>query len=160
MTPESHTPPTTSSFAVEDALLRELGAWSAASVIVGSALVAHGHHHGQPAITSFGRQHLTWGLIDAAIAGAGWARRGRRDVDDESSNASRLRRALLVNAVLDVGYIAFGTALIAGRHRVANARRNRDYGPAKVAADGAAIVQQGAFLLVQDVRFARRLTPV
>jgi hypothetical protein len=66
--------------------------------------------------------------VDGVIAYVGSRRRGRTSV-------GRLRTVLLVNAGLDVGYLAAGTWLVRdGRWR----------------ADGAAVLVQGAFLLALD----------
>jgi hypothetical protein len=86
----------------------------------------------------FGRQTLVWGAVDGAIAGAGARRRASKGPTDPS----RLRRVLLVNAALDVGYVAAGAELV---------RRGRWPG------DGLAVVVQGAFLLVLDSAAARAL---
>ena len=58
------------------------------------------------------------------------------------TDPARLRRVLLVNAGLDVGYLAVGAALV---------RHGRWRG------DGWAVVVQGAFLLVLDSAAARAL---
>ncbi|MEW6226412.1 MAG: hypothetical protein AB1627_17465 [Chloroflexota bacterium] len=66
----------------------------------------------------------------------------RRQAAGRTTDPARLRRVLLVNAWLDVGYVATG-AWLAGRTR----RRG----------DGAAVLVQGAFLLWLDATAARRL---
>ena len=79
-----------------------------------------------------------WGAVDGAIALVGARRRSSRGPTD----AQRLRRVLLVNAGLDVGYVAAGGWLVRdGRWR----------------GDGVAVVVQGAFLLVLDSVAARAL---
>jgi hypothetical protein len=110
---------------VEQRLTRVLGSWAAASVAVGAALSL------SPRTRGFGRQTVAWGAIDGAIAAVGARNRARRGPTDPV----RLRRVLLVNAVLDVGYVAVGAALT---------RRDRWRG------DGLAVVAQGAFLLALD----------
>lgn len=145
---------------VEDDLLRTLAMWSLASVAGGSALVGHGRHHGHPVITAFGRQTLAWGAINGTIAGIGWARRGKRDTADPEAHGTRLRRILRINSALDVGYIAVGGALIGARHRLASSPYALGrYSSGQVAADGAAVIVQGSFLLWLDGTFARRLEP-
>ena len=117
---------------VETELTRVLSAWAAASVVAGLALCV------DPRTRGFGRQTAAWGAVDGAIAAVGV--RGRRR--EGPTDPARLRRVLLVNAGLDVGYLAVGARL---------ARSDRWHG------DGLAVVVQGAFLLVLDTTAARRL---
>ncbi|MEG7677117.1 hypothetical protein U2060_15360, partial [Listeria monocytogenes] len=77
---------------------RVLGAWAAASVGVGAVLSV------RPATRGFGRQTAAWGAVDGAIAWAG-ARKRRAKGPTEPG---RLRAVLLLNAGLDVGYLAAG----------------------------------------------------
>ena len=117
---------------VEERLTRVLGAWAAASVAVGAALSV------RPATRGFGRQTAAWGAVDGAIAWAGARKRRRTGPTD----GGRLRTVLLVNAGLDVGYLAAGAWLVRdGRWR----------------GDGAAVLVQGAFLVLLDTTAARRL---
>ncbi len=116
---------------VEQRLTRALSAWSAGSVLIGSALLRGDHR-------AFGRQTLLWGAVDGAIAGVGAVRRRRGHVTDPA----RLRRVLLLNAGLDTGYLGIGALLL---------RRARWRG------DGAAVLVQGAFLLGLDTVAARAL---
>lgn len=117
---------------VEEQLTRVLGGWAAGSTALGAALLV------DPRTRGFGRQTLVWGAVDGAIAYAGAWRRGRSGPTDPA----RLRRVLLVNAGLDVGYLAVGAWLV---------RRTRWRG------DGAAVLVQGAFLLGLDATAARAL---
>ena len=117
---------------VEERLTRALAGWAVGSIAVGAALALH------PSTRSFGRQTAAWGAVDGAIAWAGSRKRARTGPPDPA----RLRRVLLVNAGLDVGYVAGGVALVRhGRWRQ----------------DGWAVVVQGAFLLVLDSTAARAL---
>ena len=110
-----------------------LGLWALGSVVVG-AVVRGGA----------GRQHALWGAVDGALAASGLLRSpDRRRAPAE--RAARLRRLLLVNAGLDVGYLAVGAALRSGR--LGAARRP----------DGGAVLVQGAFLLGLDLWHARAL---
>jgi hypothetical protein len=127
-------------------LTRTLAAWSVASVAVGAVLARRGTGE---RTAGFARQSIAWGAVDLAIAGAGWLGE-RRPVTDEAEAARSLRRLLLVNAALDVGYLAAGVALVrAGRVR------GRDS-----VGDGAAVVVQGGFLLVLDLLNAVRVSQV
>jgi hypothetical protein len=101
----------------------------------------------------FGVQAATWGAIDAALAMA-----GRRDAllkaersfagdiseAQERAAAEGFRRILLVNAGLDVLYIAAGLAT-AARNAERPGRRGLGHG----------IAAQGLFLLVFDGLLAR-----
>ena len=83
--------------------------------------------------------------MDGAIALVGARRRAVRGPTDPC----RLRRVLLVNAALDVGYLAAGAWLV-----LAPAARVRGLG-----GDGLAVLVQGGFLLVLDSAAARALRP-
>ena len=117
---------------VERQLTRVLGGWAAVSTVGGAVLAA------RPTTRGFGRQTALWGAVDGAIALVGAQKRATRGPTDPA----RLRRVLLVNAGLDVGYLAAGAWLVRdGRWR----------------GDGAAVLVQGAFLLVLDGTAARAL---
>jgi hypothetical protein len=105
---------------VEERLTRVLGSWALASVATG--VLTYRRSHG------FGRQTAAWGAVDGVIACLGSRRRGR-------TSLQRLRTVLLVNAGLDVGYLAAGAWLVRdGRWRE----------------DGLAVLVQGGFLLALD----------
>ncbi len=117
----------------ERTLARVLGLWAAGSITAG-ALVRG----------AAGRQHALWGAVDGALAARGLLRAPDR-VREPGERAARLRRLLLVNAGLDVGYLALGATLRSGR--LGAARRP----------DGEAVLVQGAFLLGLDLWHARAL---
>lgn len=138
---------------VEQTLTKALFAWSAASIVIGSACAAAGASMSRPNLVSFGRQTAAWGAIDGLLAGAGELsrrRRGHLDVEQERAKAKGLRRLLLINAVADVGYVAAGTVIAARGRAGRRTARMR-------AGDGIAIVIQGAFLLGLDASQAKRL---
>ena len=116
---------------VEQDVVRVLGRWAVGSLLLGAGLSAH------PRTRGFGRQTAAWGAVDGAIALVG----ARRQAAGRTTPAPRLRRVLLVNAGLDVGYLVAGAALLRTRWR----------------GDGAAVLVQGAFLLWLDASSARRL---
>lgn len=121
-------------------VVRRLTGWGAASVGVGGALAL------APRTRAFGVQTLLWGAIDVALAA--FTRR-----QDSVPTTRMLRRILLVNAALDVGYAATGAHLVA---------RTPSFGgrltPADARGHGRAIVIQGAALFVIDLTAARRLS--
>ena len=130
---------------VRSTLTRSLTAWSLGSIAVGALVLLR---RPDERATGFARQSITWGAIDLAIAGLSLRR--RKPVTDEAAEAGSLRRVLLVNSVLDVGYVSAGALLWrAGRFR------GRDS-----TGDGAGVVVQGAFLLVLDTVCALALRPV
>lgn len=128
---------------VRSTLTRALTAWSVGSMALGGALLLGGPG---PRRSGFARQSIAWGAVDLGIAALA-SRSVGRVVLDEAAEARSLRRLLLLNAVLDIGYVAVGARL---RHvgRV----RGRD-----VRGDGVAVVVQGAFLLLLDTTCAWRL---
>jgi hypothetical protein len=95
-------------------------------------------------VRAFGMQTAEWGAIDLAIAGV--ASRLR------TPTSSKLRKILLVNVGLDVGYILGGAYLVARRPRFAG-RITADV----ARANGVAVVIQGAALLVLDTTHVRKL---
>lgn len=98
-----------------------------------------------PAKRAFGQQTAGWGAIDLAIAAVAAAR-------PAPTSSSRLRTVLVVNAGLDVLYVAAGT-YIAARRPSFGGRLSR----AESLAHGAAITVQGAALLILDTTHAREL---
>lgn len=113
---------------VEQRLTRTLGAWAAGSVVAGALL--------RRRAPGFARQTAAWGAVDGAIAAYGAL--------TPPTDPVRLRKVLLVNAALDVGYLAAGAWLVRdGRWR----------------GDGLAVLVQGAFLLWLDTTAAKELAP-
>lgn len=122
-------------------------AWSVPSVVLGGiALLLPA-----PLLQGIGLQALIWGAIDAALAAAGLvaAARRRRSYPDEQQQVRdtlRLRRTLLVNAGLDVLYIAGGSAMIV-------LLRADPF----LLGNGIGVVIQGTFLLFFDLIHGLRL---
>lgn len=128
--------------AVAARLVRTLAAVGGSSVLAG-LLAARS---GSATVRAFGRQTAGWGAIDLAIAGVATLR-------PPPASATKLRKVLLVNAGLDVGYILGGAHLMWHRPRFGGritAGESR--------AHGAAIVIQGGALLILDTVHARQLT--
>jgi hypothetical protein len=129
-------------------LARTTVVWAAASIGAGGVLATRR----DPWWRSFGQQHVGWGLVDLIIVGVVQAAQRRRlsRLDDPyepnilERERRHLRTVLIVNAVADAGYCVLGAAL---------ARRPER----RAAGAGAAIVIQGAFLLLHDSHHAWRL---
>jgi hypothetical protein len=120
---------------------RRLLTWSALSVSSGLVL----GRSKNPVRRGVGEQFTAWGTIDGAIALAGWAlarRRQRGPGEPESlQETQQLQRLLLVNAGLDVLYVAGGAAILLGRGRTDATWRGRGLG----------VLIQGGFLLGFDL---------
>jgi hypothetical protein len=131
---------------------RQLGIlkiWGLGSIIVGAASLLHP----APRIRHMGLQAISWGAIDAALALLGrrsarrkaqQARHGERSSAAIASEIRTFRRILLVNSLLDVGYVLGGLWLL----------RTADERPARQGM-GLGIIVQGLFLLVYDALLAR-----
>ncbi len=141
----------------QERISRQLAGWAVASMVAGSTAAVLGHVRGIPALRAFGGQNAAWGAVDLAIAAFGQLRRRGRLATIEDPYAQHvqadewrsLRRVLLVNAGLDIGYVAAGAAGVAW-----SMRRK---GPLPAAAGhSAAVILQGGFLLVFDTVHARR----
>ncbi|HEU4722481.1 MAG TPA: hypothetical protein VFS59_14070 [Gemmatimonadaceae bacterium] len=128
-------------------LLRLVG-WGAASLLLGSALLAllrlRGHR--SSLLDHFGIQSALWGAIDLGIALVGLQRLELRDL----AGATRLDRFLWLNVGLDVGYAMVGITLLLIGARVL--RR-----PGLVGA-GLAVIVQGSALLLLDLLFASQIS--
>jgi hypothetical protein len=125
-------------FRFQHRALGVLWAWGLGSVAVGvSALLSRDQR-----IRQAGLQAIAWGAIDAALAWFG-RRSARakisRGADDGPQQARRFRTILLINAGLDIGYLAGGAALLRGA-------RGRD----ERVGMGVGILIQGLFLLIYD----------
>ncbi|GAC1551420.1 MAG: hypothetical protein NVS2B7_27380 [Herpetosiphon sp.] len=134
-------------FRWQRSMLGGLMAWGTASVVAGAGAAASTDEH----VRQVGLQAVAWGVVDLAIAVGG--RRsaqakhqgladGKVAPEEVRNAAESLRRVLLINAGLDLGYILFGVGV---------ARRNRDYAVRRGIGDGIAI--QGTFLLGYDLIF-------
>lgn len=123
--------------------LMRLVAWGAASVLLGSAIVAllavrRAH---SPLLTHFAIQTAAWGAINLGLAALAWRGLAMRDAE----GATRLDRILWLNTGLDVGYVAVGLTLA-----ITGWVLGRRLGPVGA---GLGIVIQGAALLVLDAKF-------
>lgn len=112
-----------------------LGSWAALSMGTGAVQLFSPN----PFTRAFGMQQLVWGAIDGGIAWYGQRELQRVDLKLRSpqEERERFRKILLVNTLLDLGYLGLGWYLL--RHP-----QNRWHG------HGAGIVVQGGFLLLFD----------
>ena len=122
--------------------------WAAGSLLAGAVWVTRK----DPWWKSFGQQHIGWGLVDLGIVVVvqGLQRRamGRLPEPYDAAVLERRRRHLhkimLGNAIADAGYVLTGAVMC-------RKLRHKPRG----AGAGAAIVVQGAFLMVHDAYHAR-----
>jgi hypothetical protein len=129
---------------VAGSLTRTLAVLGASSVVVGGAIALVSS---SPGPRAFGQQSAAWGAINLGIAGFGaWRSRTR------PAEAASLRRTLLVNAGLDVLYVAAGAHV--AHHRSSVIGR---IPPDAARGHGLAIVLQGLALMALDLTYARRL---
>jgi hypothetical protein len=126
-------------------LTRVLAGFGLASVAGGSLLAGRADGAGTRA---FGQQTAAWGAVNLGIAAVSALRSGRSPVDPV-----RVRRILLVNAVLDLSYIAAGAHIAA--HRTTFGGR---LSPRAARGHGLAVVGQGLGLLNVDLGFALALS--
>jgi hypothetical protein len=132
-----------------ETVARQLLWWSALSVAAGLALFLPD----KPFLRGFGLQALVWGAIDAAIAWIGRLKTRQRhavlsdpaDRDIVAGETRKLRRLLLINAGLDVLYVAGG--LLWTQRAESEFGRGNAWG----------VVLQGAFLFGFDLVHGLRL---
>jgi hypothetical protein len=138
----------TSTDLVTARLTRALAAVGGADVVLGAVLAQRGR---TPAQRAFGQQTAAWGAIDLGIAALAALASSRRKA---APTAARLRTILLVNAGLDVLYMAGGGHLAAHRSSLGGRLE-----PEVARGYGVAVVVQGAVLLALDLSHAQALTP-
>lgn len=142
--PVAPVPVTADGPAVASDLTRTLTLFGVSSVAVGRAL---SRPSVGPTLRAFGRQTAAWGSINLAIAAIGTALARSRPAE-----AARLRRTLLINAGLDVGYVAAGAHV--AHHRSTFGGR---VSPEAARGHGLAVVTQGLGLMTLDLYYARKL---
>ena len=132
----------------EGAHLLRLLAWGAASLLVGSALLAWLRTGARRStlLEQFAIQTAGWGAAEIALAAVARTSLGIRDL----AGATRLDRLLWLNIGLDAGYMMFGLAVAIVGWRLA--RRLGHVGA------GIAIVVQGGALILLDLAFAIQIS--
>jgi len=134
--------------AAERAHLLRLALWGAASLLIGTALVAMlrlGRPR-SPLLKHFGIQTGAWGAVELGVALLLLRSLALRDL----SGATRLDRRVWMNIGLDVGYVLVGITLV-----VIGWRAVRRFG---LVGAGMAIVLQGAALAVLDLLLAGQIS--
>ena len=134
--------------AAERAHLLRLALWGAASLLIGTALVAMlrlGRPR-SPLLKHFGIQTGAWGAVELGVALLLLPSLALRDL----SGATRLDRRVWMNIGLDVGYVLVGITLV-----VIGWRAVRRFG---LVGAGMAIVLQGAALAVLDLLLAGQIS--
>jgi hypothetical protein len=111
--------------------------WSGVSIVLGILAQASKNQ----VVRQAGLQSIVWGAIDGMIALLGrWdAARKQAAQADITQQARRFRIIVVINALLDIGYVAGGIVLIRGAR-----------GRAERAGAGVGVVLQGSFLLFFD----------
>lgn len=132
----------------EGAHLLRLLAWGAASVLVGTALLAWlrvGRRHSM-LLEQFAIQTAAWGAAEIALGALARTSLAMRDL----AGATRLDRLLWLNIGLDAGYVLLGLALAFAGWRLG--RHLGFFGA------GMAIVIQGGALALLDLLFASQIS--
>jgi hypothetical protein len=122
--------------------------WGAASVLIGSALLAalRVGRHRSALLEHFGIQTAAWGSIELVIALLSHRSLGLRDL----AGATRLDRLLWLNIGLDVGYVLVGIALA-----VLGWRALRRHG---LIGAGIGVLLQGTALALLDLVLAGQIS--
>ncbi len=126
--------------AYETQAMSTLMSWAVASVATGAMLWSTSSDDYTRAI---GIQNVAWGAIDGVIAGFGYRGIRKQSFLDKpvsywQAEDRKLRKVFLINAGLDVLYVAAGAALLSfGKNDL-------------VRGSGAGVILQGSFLFVFD----------
>ena len=135
--------------ALERAHLLQLLIWGAASMLVGTALLAvlGARAIRSPLLSGFAIQCVAWGMGEVAVA----AIRLRGVAHRDGASAVALDRLLWLNTGLDAGYVAVGLTLALTGWLLG--RRLTFLGA------GMGIIVHGLALLTFDLRFVLALSP-
>jgi hypothetical protein len=132
----------------ERTLILRLMVWGAASVLVGTALLAWLRARGRPSslLEQFAIQTAAWGATETVYGAVALAGLGPRDL----SGATRLDRLLWLTIGLDIGFVLVGLTLAVTGWRLG--RRLSLVGA------GTAVVVQGTALLLLDLLLASQIS--
>ena len=134
-------------FAAERAHLLSLMTWAAASVLVGTAIIAWvGASRRSTLLGNFAVQTAVWGAVELGIALVSYQRLGLRDL----SAATRLDRAIWLNTGLAAGCVLSALVLIVAGWKLG---RRLD-----VVGAGIGIVVQGCALVLLELLLASQIS--
>ncbi|MDB4887771.1 MAG: putative rane protein [Gemmatimonadetes bacterium] len=130
--------------ATERAHVLRLVAWGAASVLVGTALLAWllAGRRQSALLRHFAIQTAAWGAVDLALAAIAFGSLALRDL----AGATRLDRIVWLNIGLDAGYVLVGLTLA-----ITGWRLGRRLG---LVGAGIGVIVQGAALALLDLVLA------
>jgi hypothetical protein len=122
-----------------------LGSWAVANIAAGG--YGWAQHSGERA--RFDQMNLFWNVVNLSIAGVALYNNYNTEIslmarDEIIDNHTRIEKILLINTVLNVGYI--GTGLVM-RHYSTKYHERRDL----LRGYGSSIILQGSFLFVFDL---------
>lgn len=130
--------------------LQRLLLWAAASVVIGTSLLAllAARRSAAPLLRHFAIQCIAWGLVDAAIVAWAWRGLAYRDF----AGVQQLLNVLWLNVGLDAGYAAVGAtiALLGWRWG----------GRLGAVGAGVGVVLQGLVLALLDLRLIALVGPL
>ncbi len=120
-----------------------LAGWSAANIII-SGLATNTRNK---EMRNFHQMNVMWGGINLALAGLGYWGAKKEKIDNPSmetvmKHQKRIEKTYLINAGLDVVYVASGLLM--------NKTSDNQKNPAKFEGYGNSIMLQGGFLLLYD----------
>jgi hypothetical protein len=135
----------TGSLKINNTGMYVLGSWALANITAG----AYGWASASGDMKYFGQMNLFWNVVNLSIAG--FALYGNYTTDASMMNGQEMlakhlktENILLINSVLDVGYIGAGFLM---RHLSAGSAKREDL----LKGYGNSVIMQGAFLLVFDL---------
>jgi hypothetical protein len=134
--------------AAERAHLLRLVAWGAASVLLGTALLAWllAGRRRSPLLRHFAIQTAAWGTVDLALAGLAFRSLALRDL----AGAIHLDRVVWLNIGLDAGYVLVGLTIA-----LAGWRLGRRLG---LVGAGVGVIVQGLALVLLDLVLAAHIS--
>ena len=139
-------------FGKQESAMKVLGGWSAAN-LVSSPFLKTTATESWP---HFHQMNFNWNLVNAGIAGLGYAGIQKRkqkywSLSSIEKERSKLRKTLAINMGLDVCYILTGVILKSRAEKVSSENQSRNIG------FGNSLILQGGFLLVFDWVFVIRI---
>tara|TARA_B100001113_G_scaffold350907_1_gene348965 strand:+ start:1397 stop:1804 length:408 start_codon:yes stop_codon:yes gene_type:complete len=126
---------------IETEISFALTVWGISSMVGGLTFL----YFDNPYMSAIGFQFLIWGLVDTIIAlGPSIFRKIRRSVHVE--NLKKLKKILIINSILDLGYILIGILIFIGIFNI------NEYN-----GHGIGVIIQGSFLAIFDTYYAVKI---